>query len=332
MDLNSILITLLIPLRETFFRKFGDFQGLNIMGGLSRPHQKGITMTIKDNSNGSGNRRPASSICLADDDIIRCVDGEETMRPFIERVCRVLLGDDAVEVESYASEVGCVSVKLSGKDVEFDVIVRTVNGPILDIEAQKYGERDLPHRMAAYASMLLIDQLEKGVDYDKARDVYVVFICEKDYLRLGVPAARIEPTAIGAWKEAGIPFHWIALCGDLARKASPANDLEAIAADFFCTDPEQMHDKALSERLKYMRRKEVLDMIDYEDHEKMKARLRAEGIAEGIAEGRAEGKKEKQLEIAKKMLEGGLSPEDISRYTGLSLEEIKDIPAQKKTI
>ena len=61
-------------------------------------------------------------------------------------------------------------------------------------------------------------------------------------------------------------------------------------------------------------------MIDYEDHEKMKARLRAEGIAEG------------KMDDAAKMLEKGYAPEEVSSITGLSLEEIKDIPAQKKTI
>ena len=57
-------------------------------------------------------------------------------------------------------------------------------------------------------------------------------------------------------------------------------------------------------------------MILYEDDEKKRARLRKEG----------------KMDDAARMLEKGYDPAEISSITGLSLEEIKDIPAQKKTI
>ena len=48
----------------------------------------------------------------------------------------------------------------------------------------------------------------------------------------------------------------------------------------------------------------------------------AEGLAEGKAEGLAEGEKNKQIEIARKFKEIGLSTEMIIQGTGLSAEEI----------
>lgn len=48
----------------------------------------------------------------------------------------------------------------------------------------------------------------------------------------------------------------------------------------------------------------------------------AEGFAEGRAEGKAEGKELAQKSIALKMLQSRLSPEAISEYTGLSVDEI----------
>ena len=47
-------------------------------------------------------------------------------------------------------------------------------------------------------------------------------------------------------------------------------------------------------------------------------RARAEGRAEGHAMGRAEGK----LEVAKKMIENGMSIDDVVKFTGMSEEEI----------
>ena len=54
---------------------------------------------------------------------------------------------------------------------------------------------------------------------------------------------------------------------------------------------------------------------------------RAEGKAEGRAEGKAEGKAEGEIQRAKKvalkMLNDGLSPEIVEKYTGLALAQIE---------
>ncbi len=48
----------------------------------------------------------------------------------------------------------------------------------------------------------------------------------------------------------------------------------------------------------------------------------AKGLAEGRAEGRAEGEHDKALDAARKMKEDGMPSKQISKYTGLSPEEI----------
>ena len=52
---------------------------------------------------------------------------------------------------------------------------------------------------------------------------------------------------------------------------------------------------------------------------------REEGIKEGIKEGIREGKKQNKIEIIKNMLNNGLSKEEISKYTNMTLEEINSI-------
>ena len=51
----------------------------------------------------------------------------------------------------------------------------------------------------------------------------------------------------------------------------------------------------------------------------------AEGRAEGIAEGRAEGRAEGIVEVAKKMLDNGMSADLVAEMTGLSLEEVSSL-------
>ena len=53
-----------------------------------------------------------------------------------------------------------------------------------------------------------------------------------------------------------------------------------------------------------------------------RAEGRAEGIAEGRAEGIAEGRAEGFMEVAKKMLDKGMSAEVVADMTGLSLDEV----------
>ena len=54
-----------------------------------------------------------------------------------------------------------------------------------------------------------------------------------------------------------------------------------------------------------------------------------EGIAEGMAKGRAEGMAEgiakEKMEIAKRMLQNGMTPEAVANITGLAQEEIEDL-------
>ena len=49
---------------------------------------------------------------------------------------------------------------------------------------------------------------------------------------------------------------------------------------------------------------------------------RAEGIAEGRAEGIAKGRAEGIVEVAKKMLDKGMSAEVVADMTGLSLDQV----------
>ena len=67
---------------------------------------------------------------------------------------------------------------------------------------------------------------------------------------------------------------------------------------------------------------DVLDGAKLEGRMEGLAEGLAEGKAEGKAEGLAEGEKNKQIEIARKFKEIGLSTEMIIQGTGLSAEEI----------
>ena len=60
----------------------------------------------------------------------------------------------------------------------------------------------------------------------------------------------------------------------------------------------------------------------YYDAEKVNEMTRETAYLEGIDKGKVEGEREKQIEIARSLLNTNLSKEEISKHTGLLLEEI----------
>ena len=68
----------------------------------------------------------------------------------------------------------------------------------------------------------------------------------------------------------------------------------------------------------------VRSELEDKAREKGLAEGRAKGREEGRAEGRAEGIEQTQEETARRMLQDKMSPEDIAKYTGLSIEQIKN--------
>ena len=65
-------------------------------------------------------------------------------------------------------------------------------------------------------------------------------------------------------------------------------------------------------------------LID-DSYQKGKEKGKEEGIAEGMEKGRAEGKHEANTETAQRLLAMGLSAEQVSKATQLSLEIIKNL-------
>ena len=75
---------------------------------------------------------------------------------------------------------------------------------------------------------------------------------------------------------------------------------------------------------------EVIGMYDKELHEERlrKSEIREaneNGIQQGIQQGRSEGRKEERVSIAKQMIQDNVDLEVVSKYTGLSLDELQKL-------
>ena len=80
--------------------------------------------------------------------------------------------------------------------------------------------------------------------------------------------------------------------------------------------------KDYEESLKNLR--DLGNVLDTAKEEGLKEGLK-KGRKEGLKEGIEKGRKEKSIEIAKKLLQSGVSGEVIAGSTGLTLEEIREL-------
>jgi len=100
----------------------------------------------------------------------------------------------------------------------------------------------------------------------------------------------------------------------------PCRDLlEAFEIDDFSKTKREQYDKDM-----YDEKRRIGELSAARDDGRAEglAQGLAEGLEQGHAEGLAQGHAEAQAEIARKMLESGMSVEQIAQFTGLTPEEI----------
>ena len=266
---------------------------------------------------------------------------QETLRnkslckQLLERVLHI-----QVKTIRYMETEKTMKAQLSSKNTRLDVYVEDNDGNVADIEMQttdtknviNYDERDertiireLPLRTRYYQNIIGTNMLRKGMHYRELRKAYVIFICTFDPFGAGLPV-----------------YHFTYRCkengnlqmGDLTEniflnvKAADKTEDEELAAFLRYVNgqkPDSSFTKKLDEeatciknnddwRLKAM----TLDM----EIQDMKNRIAKREREKGKQEGKQEGKHESKIEIAKKMLDGGMDIDKIVLFTDLTKDEV----------
>ena len=259
---------------------------------------------------------------LLDDDFLSvCFDGDNEITQFVLRILLDKKDLNVVEVKTQ------YSVKnLKGHSVILDVFATDSHGMRYDIEIQR-ADRGASPKRARYNSSLIDDQiLIAGDSYEVLPETYVIFITENDVIGKGKPIYHIERmiTETGEAFEDGSHIVYV----NAAYKDD--SELGRLMHDFSCADPSDMNYSTLAHKTRYFKEddKGVRHMCKI--MEEIKAEGFAEGRAEGFADGENKGKAEAEIAMknAIRMLKGGkLSVDEISQYTELSVEKVKELAA-----
>lgn len=196
---------------------------------------------------------------------------------------------------------------------------------IYNIEMQTTRQPTLPQRSRLYQAHLDIHQLQRGQQYDELRPSYVIFICTADPFGKGY----YRYTFRNVCQELPLELNdgtYKLFFSTVGTKGEISDGLKKILR--YINDPKHFERDGTMPRLieridQAVNEAKMSDewrraYMTYQIHQR-DAELRGE--QRGIAIGEKRG----FLEASKKMLQAGLTAQDVARITGLSLEEVKSL-------
>lgn len=251
---------------------------------------------------------------LIDDDFFsKCFDNDTAC---VQLVLQIVLDKPDLNVVDVRTQVFVEN--LLNRSVRLDVLATDSEGRKFNIEIQR-SDKGAGRKRARYnSSMMDVNLLEKGNDFEELPETYVIFITENDVIGLGEAIYEIERCFVKSGKRFGDGSHILYVNGSY-RDDSPVGKL---LHDFSCTDPSDMCYNVLADRARFFKEsKEGIAVMC-----KVLDDMRRQSYQEGMAEGKNKNRKETALNLLKL---GTISLDDISFATGLSLDEVKKLNEDK---
>ena len=197
------------------------------------------------------------------------------------------------------------------------------------LEMQTTIQEDLPRRMRYYQSMIDVDSLISGCEYETLKESYIIFLCTKDPLGLGLPVYTFKTVCkekSGFTLDDGVNKIFFNADAFASEKKLEIKDFlgylcSGKPSDNFTEDIEQR-----VERLKIneiFRSDYMMDALPL--HDARRAGLK-EGIAMGEKRGLLAGERNAKTEATKNLLTMNLlTVEQIAAAEQLSVEEVLKI-------
>ena len=195
-------------------------------------------------------------------------------------------------------------------------------GRVFDLEMQIADPGNLPERTRYYQGVMDETELGHGEAYETLRDSYIMFICLFDPFGAGLPVYTFRSRCdekndllLGdrTWKVFYNVKGWERVL-DAEERAIFRFILDGTARSDFTKD--------LGEQVRAAR-KSPQARERYMTLERYGIDIRNIALKEGREEGRAQGSHDAMLKTARAMLQDGQMAEQVAKWTGLSLAEVR---------
>ncbi len=240
-----------------------------------------------------------------DDDFMRCLFKDNI--PLAELVLRIITGKPDLIITECQTQKDMK--RLAGaRTVCLDAYGTDASGKKYDMEIQREDKGAEPHRARYHSSVLDVENLDAGQDFDQLPDTYTIFITEKDFYGKGEPVYPIERMNLLLDKPFEDGEHILYVNGEYRG----ASDIGRLMHDFNCTDAGDMNFELMAERTRYLK----------EDPEGVGQMCKVmETMQENV-------RRESLTEVALRMLKAGkYALDEIAAISGLPLDEVKKLQA-----
>ena len=233
-----------------------------------------------------------------------------------------------IEIESINMNTEeTIALDYDSKGIRLDVFVKDADR-MYDVELQVANTKELPERARYYQGVMDVDTLKAGQKYRELRDSHVIFICLDDIFKNGLPVNTFENICLEDGKtklgdRTYKHFFFVPMCAKMLKDEETKAFFEFLMSNKASTDYTDelkiyvADAKQSSENKRQFMEWERQRAYDFDD-----------GKEAGRKEGIAIGSHQQSMETAKKMLEDNLSIDKVSLYSGLPLEQIKELAAK----
>lgn len=242
-----------------------------------------------------------------DDDFMRGMFQKNL--PLAQFVLRILTGKPDLILTSCETQADMKRVT-GARSICLDAYGTDASGKKYDLEIQRADRGADPHRARYHSSVMDVENLDAGQDFQELPDTYTIFITETDFFGKGEPFYRIQNMNLTT----GEPFNDGAYILYVNGTYRGEDDLGKLMHDFNCTDPEDMKFHLMAERTRYLKQNpEGVSMMckAMEDMRKEAAR---------------EAARENTIEMAIKLIKRGkMTLEEIAEDSGLTLTMVQEL-------
>ena len=238
-----------------------------------------------------------------DDDFMRCLFKDNI--PLAEFVLRIIT--DKPDLIITECETQKDMKRLAGaRSICLDAYGTDLVGKKYDLEVQRQDKGADPHRARYHSSVMDIENLHSGQEFKELPDTYTIFIIEKDFYGQGKAVYPIERINLATGKSFEDGEHILYVNGEYRGDSA----IGKLMHDFNCTKADDMNFELMANRTRYLKEnpKGVSEMC------KIMEDMRIESLKE----------------VALRMLAAGkYALEEIASISGLSLDEVKKLKAER---
>ena len=181
-----------------------------------------------------------------DDDFMRCLFKDNV--PLAELVLRIITDKQDLIITDCRTQKDMK--RLAGaRSICLDAYGTDSENKKYDLEIQRAEKGASPHRTRYHSSVMDIENLDAGQEFEELPDTYTIFITEKDFYGKGEPIYVVERINLTTGPNFEDGEHILYVNGEYREES----ELGKLMHDFNCTEADDMIFGLMAERTRYLK-------------------------------------------------------------------------------